>query len=123
MNIEEECLAKSIDQLDLEIGRSILAEELGSKEASDREARSTAHRWLLTNIDRFRSSICSSPIVCEQLMGKNTKSRNELFAAVMDALLQIGGLGPVPVASLTARLLHYGLENLCPNIVKDNSHE
>ena len=118
---ESKLLDMSIDDLDLEIGRSLLADELGSKDISDSEVRSAARRWLQSNLVRFRTGVCSSTMVRDQLMGKSKKTRNELFAAVLDALLKVGGLGPVPVASLTARLIHYGLEQLCPEFAEGQS--
>lgn len=112
MALVQDDLAKSVDDLDLEIGRALLADELGSKKVSDRELRSTARRWLESNIDNFRYAICGNEIVQSQLMGEENIKRNELFTAVADALLSISGIG-VPLTTLAARLIHYGLERLC----------
>lgn len=112
MSLDNEALAKSMDELDLEIGRALLGDALGSKKVSDRELRSTARRWFEANLANFKVAVCSNEIVQSQLIGKANKTRNELFAAVADALMKIGGIA-VPLATLSAKLVHYGLEKLC----------
>ncbi|MBI4277569.1 MAG: hypothetical protein HY660_03850 [Armatimonadetes bacterium] len=110
---DADLLAKSADDLDLEIGRTLLADQLGSKDVTDSEAKAAARRWLAANLDGFRRAVCTNAVVRGQLMAQTSKTRNELFAAVLDALLKVGGGGIVPVATLSARLIHYGLDRLC----------
>jgi hypothetical protein len=107
-------LDMSAAELDLVIGESLLAGQFGSKPASDTEKQALARRWFEINQDRFRNAVCPNPIVSGYLLGKENKTRNELLAAVVDALLKLGGWGTIPVAVLSARLLNYGLDRLCP---------
>jgi len=106
-------LERSPDDLDLEIGRYLLADELGSKKVGDEEARSVGRRWFALQIEKLRSAVCDSDVVKNHLSGSQVKTRNELFAAVVDVLLKMSGLAGVPVATLGARLIHYGIEQLC----------
>lgn len=48
----------------------------------------------------------------QKFVGKDKKERNLLIAEALDVVLN--GLGvPVPVAALTAKLLHYGVDRMC----------
>jgi hypothetical protein len=114
--------AASPDDLDLEIGRLLLADELGSKDVGDDEARAVARRWFATQIEKFRLAICSNSVIQNHLSGANAKTRNELFAAVADALLASRYYSGVPVATLSARLIHYGVEQVCPGQPSEASH-
>jgi hypothetical protein len=107
-------LSMSNEELDLVIAEYLLEDELCMKPVSDNEKRFIAQKWFENNLDRFRSAICSNSIVRKYLLGKDTKTQIELFAAVMDALSISSGCGKVPVAVLSARLINYGLEKLCP---------
>jgi hypothetical protein len=106
-------LDRTPDELDLELGRLLLADQLGSKPMSDTEAIATARRWLTTNLARLRGGVCGSPFVQQQLLAKPAQNRNELFAAVVDAVAKLAGFGSVPATLLAARLVHYGLGRLC----------
>jgi hypothetical protein len=52
------------------------------------------------------------PLVRKDLFGKDKQDRNVLFGTVIDTLAKLGGF-PVPVAAIAAKLIHYGLEQLC----------
>lgn len=117
MSVDKELLNMSVDELDLEIGRALLGGELGSKDISDRELRTTARRWLESNLVNFRDTICNNEIVQQQLMADESKSRNELFTAVADALMKMSGIA-VPFTTLAARLIHYGLNKICTAPIK-----
>ena len=106
----------SADELDLIIGDSLLEGEFGSKPVSEAEKRSVAANWFRANLDRFHVAICTSAFVNNYLLGKNNKTRNEILAAVVDALLKLGGWGTIPVVVLGARLMNYGLDQLCPQV-------
>jgi hypothetical protein len=108
-------LEKSTDELDLVIGRYLLADQLGSKPVADAEAKAAAGRWLASNMARFRQGVCGHAIVQAHLLDKKAQNRNELFAAMVDALLRVPGLGQIPIAVLAARLVHYGVGQLCEN--------
>lgn len=107
-------LSKSNEEMDLIIGESLLGEGFGSKPASDSEKLEAAKNWFESNLNRFKNAVCPNPLVREYILGKKNQTRNEIFAAVVDGLLKLGGWGSVPVAVLSARLVNYGLDQLCP---------
>jgi hypothetical protein len=111
-------LEKSPEELDLEIGRLLLADQFGSKPFSEAEAMAAARRWLAANIAKLRDGICSNTLVQNELLNQKARSRNELFAAVADALVRVPGLGGIPVVVLAARLIHYGMGQLCGELPK-----
>jgi hypothetical protein len=104
-------LEMSTDELDLAIGECLMG--LGSKSASESETKAVANRWFEINLDRFHDAVCPNPVVQKYLLGQDNKTRNELLAAVVDALLTLGGVGTIPITVLSARLIHYGLDQLC----------
>lgn len=108
----------SPEELDIEIGRYLLAHELGSKDIGDDEARAVGQRWFAARLEIWRGEVCTNPIVRSQLMGTTAKTRNELFAAVVDALLKFTDVAGIPVTTLAARLIHYGVEQLCPELAE-----
>jgi len=83
------------------------------KLVSDSEKRLIARRWFNNNLNLFRIGVCSNAVVRNTILGEGNTTRNDLLAAVADALLSLGGLGNVPVVVLSARLIHYGLDKLC----------
>lgn len=109
-------LQMSSDELDLIIGESLLEDEFGSKPVSNAEKRSVALNWFRDNINRFHEAICTSAFMRQYMLGKDNKTRNEILAAVVDALLKLGGWGTIPITVLGARLINYGLDRLCPQI-------
>ncbi len=111
-------LSMSIEELEVLIGESLMEGELGMKPASDAEKRLAAKKWFEINLRRFGKAVCSNKIVKNHLLGKENKTRNELLAAVIDVLLKLGGWGSIPIAVLSARLIHYGLDRLCPSSKK-----
>ncbi len=113
-----DALNKSVDELDLEIGRALSFDEFGSSEASDIELIERARRWFEINLDKLHGAVCESEAIREHFSGIEAQKRNELLAAIIDALLKFGGFGTVPIASLAARVIHYGVERLCPNFQK-----
>jgi hypothetical protein len=62
-------------------------------------------------------------MVQNQLLDEKAQSRNELFAGVVDALLRVPGLGAIPVTLLAARLIHYGMEQLCSEVPAKHKSE
>ena len=110
---ERSYLDMSPEELDLEIGRLALAEQFGSKPVSDAEARAVAGRWFAMNLARLRSGVCAHPLVQSQLLDKGAQNRNDLFAAIADAVAKLAAFGIVPVTLLSARLVHYGVNRLC----------
>jgi hypothetical protein len=116
-----EKLQKSVDELDIELGRLLLADEFGFKPITEAHAKATARHWLAANIVRFRNVVCTHPVIQKQLLHKQAQTRNELFLAVADALVRLQGLDGIPVALLAARLIHYGLEKLCAEMSKEHT--
>lgn len=105
-------LQMSPQDLDLAIGASLLEDAFGAKPATDAEKRSAAATWFSANLDRFREGVCGSQLIRKDLFGKDKQDRNVLFGAVIDTLAKMGGF-PVPVAVLGAKLIQYGLDQLC----------
>jgi hypothetical protein len=103
------------DALYAAIGRAVLATELKSKEPSDEESRDVGRAWFEQNLDTFRKAVCTSVAVRRLIFGPGKAERNMLFAAVIDTLAAAGGF-QVPVAVVSAQLVHYGLGRLCPNL-------
>jgi hypothetical protein len=109
---DQSFLDMSSDELEVFIGTALLRDEFGSKDVSDAEKRAVAQRWFSSNLDEFRTAICGSGIIQDKLFGPQHAERNLLFGAVVDALGALRGL-PVPVAALSAQVIHYGLRQLC----------
>ncbi len=98
--------------LELAIGASLLEDTFGAKPATDVEKRSAAAQWFVANLGRFRQGVCGNQLIRNDLFGKDTQDRNVLFGTVIDTLAKLGGF-PVPVAAIAAKLIHYGLDQLC----------
>jgi hypothetical protein len=95
------------------MGDALFAYEFGSKPASDSEKREVARRWFEVQKARLQEVICGNKLIRELLFAKNQQERNVLFASVIDALTCHFGSSPVPVAVISAKLIHYGLDRLC----------
>ena len=104
-------LDKSPDELDLLLGEALVADEFGAKDLSNVEKQATARRWFQSHVNEFKEAVCVSSIRTKVFAAKKA-DRNTLFAAVFDALGKLVGI-PVPIAVLSARLIHYGLDQLC----------
>lgn len=98
--------------LDISIGTSLLEGTFGAKAATDEEKQSATAQWFAANLERFRKSVCGSDLIRKKLFGKDQQDRNVLFGTVIDTLAKLGGF-PVPVAAIAAKLIHYGLDQLC----------
>ncbi|MER7623831.1 hypothetical protein [Streptomyces sp. NPDC126503] len=105
---------KTPDELDLIIGAALLADDFGAKDYSESEKRAAARRWFRANLAEFRSLVCGNEAVNRAFSSKN-KDRNTLLSALADVLASRYGM-QVPVAALSAQLLHFGLEKLCPSL-------
>ena len=105
-------LRMSPHELELAIGGSLVEDTFGAKPATDAEKRSAATEWFSANLGRFRNGVCGNQLISSQLFGKDKQDRNVLFGTVIDTLARIGGF-PVPVAAIAAKLIHYGLGELC----------
>jgi hypothetical protein len=104
-------LEMPVSQLDLMIGDALVAEEFGAKDLTDAEKQATARRWFDSRLEDFRHAICVASPLRTRIFAPEKLDRNTLFAAVIDALSKILGM-PVPVAVVSARLIHYGLDKL-----------
>ena len=110
-----ELLELDDDALDLLIGTAVLAHELQSKEPSEHDRRSAGRVWFEHNLDQFRKVICTSTVIRRIMFSPDASDRDTLFAAVIDTVAVLRGL-QAPVAVVAARLTHYGLDRLCPNV-------
>ncbi len=105
-------------QLDVMLGEALTAEEFGAKDLSDTEKQAASRRWLTANLDRLRGAVCGSRLKGE-LFSHDAADRTLLFASVIDALGTIAVGLPVPATVLSARLIQYGLDQLCGTESKD----
>jgi hypothetical protein len=105
-------LEMSPHELDLDIGSSLLEDTFGAKDATDAEKRAAAADWFHANLGRFRNGVCGNQLIRKDLFGDDKQDRNVLFGTVIDTLAKLGGF-PVPVAAIAAKLIHYGLDQLC----------
>ncbi|MEU5069179.1 hypothetical protein AB0G95_34630 [Streptomyces virginiae] len=105
-------LSLSQDELELIIGAALLADEFGAKDQSDGERRAAARRWFLAQLSSLRALVCQHPAIVEHL-GPEAKDRNAVLSVLIDILGSRYGQ-TVPVAALSAQLLHYGIDKLCP---------
>lgn len=100
------------EDLETRLGEYLLKDFLGTKPPGVSDKRNAARLWLESQKAAFRDLICNSPEVLS-LVGRGglTRDRNLLFFAVYDALAPRYGLAPI--GSLTAMLIHYGIDALC----------
>jgi hypothetical protein len=112
-------LAMSEEELDLVLGEALLASSLGSKQISDTEKRTAAKNWFTANLKRIVQAVCIDAGVTNFLLGPQRKERNLLFVTVADALVKMFGqeVHFVPTGALAAKLIHYGIDNLCKDCV------
>ncbi|GAA2897659.1 hypothetical protein GCM10010517_62730 [Streptosporangium fragile] len=113
--IDYSLLDRDADALYLAIGEALLAGELKSKDADDDEKRETGRAWFEQNLQVFRKAVCTSVRIRKVVFGPGKVERNTLFAALVDTLAALNGF-QVPVAVVSAQLIHYGLGRLCPNL-------
>jgi hypothetical protein len=106
-------LAKSIDEIEVIVGEALLADDFGTKDASEAEKRQVARRWFENNLAAFRAHVCGSEVVKQGIAGPAKKDRNALLGALVDVLGSHYGT-TVPVAALSVMIIHYGIDRLCP---------
>ncbi|MEO6731646.1 MAG: hypothetical protein ABIN01_10550 [Ferruginibacter sp.] len=111
---EPDYLKMSEQEIDLFIGEALLKDSMGSAPVSDTEKQIAAQNWFEANLHRFAKAVCEKKGAMNSLIGPEKKERNSLLGAVADVLLKVlGPSGIVPVAALAAKLLHYGIDQLC----------
>ncbi|MET7367600.1 hypothetical protein ABZS61_17430 [Streptomyces sp. NPDC005566] len=101
----------SKDDLELIFGEALLADEFGAKDQSDGEKRAAARRWFQAQLSGLRTLVCQNPSIAGYL-GPEAKDRNALLSVLIDILGSQYGQ-TVPVAALSAQVLHYGIDKLC----------
>lgn len=99
-------------ELDVRLGEALYGEEFGAKEPTDAEKRRRAEHWFAGQRAQLQQAICGQPFVQRYVQKKDAIER-ELFDAVLSAVASLAGL-PVPVAVLAAKIVRYGVTNLCP---------
>ncbi|MEV5433187.1 hypothetical protein [Streptomyces sp. NPDC052701] len=110
----QDYLAKSSDELDLVIGGALLAEGFGGKDPSDSDRRVAARRWFQANLSQFRELICGNQTIAAAFASSG-RDRNALLTALVDVLGSQYGM-TVPVTALSAQIIHYGVDKLCPSL-------
>ena len=106
-----ELLTLSETELDLRLGAALYADDFGAKAPSDADKRRRAEHWFAAQRTRLQQTICTHPFVKNYLSKKDAVER-ELFDAVLAAVAAMAGL-PVPGSVLAAKIVRYGLTNLC----------
>jgi len=101
-------LVMSDDELLLTIGNYLAADTLGSKPLSDLDKRQLASRWFNGQLPKFKKDLCGH---LKEQTGPRNQARNDLFKLLCD-LLSSAKLG-VPVGSIAAKILNYGITTLC----------
>jgi hypothetical protein len=96
------------------IGEALLAEGFGAKDPSDSDRRAAARRWFRANLSEFKALICGNQAVAAAFTPTN-RDRNALLSALVDVLGSQYGM-TVPVTALSAQIVHYGLDKLCPSL-------
>lgn len=113
MEKEFHLLDESIVDLEIRLGEYLLKDSaLGVKPPSSTDKQRAAKRWFDSQIEDFRTLICTSSII-QSLFGEDPRirSRNEIFSAVFDLLAS--RYNWLPVGTLAAILVHYGVDQLC----------
>jgi hypothetical protein len=98
-------------ELDALLGDALYAEDFGAKAPTDAEKIRRGQRWFASQLTEFRQVVCTHRIVDRYLEKKDSAER-ELFDAVVTALASLTGI-PVPVSALAAKIVRFGVSNLC----------
>jgi len=98
-------------ELDALVGDALYAEDFGAKAPTDAEKIRRARRWFASQMIEFRQVVCTHHIV-ERYLEKKDSAERELFDAVVTALASLSGM-PVPVSAVAAKIVRYGVSNLC----------
>jgi hypothetical protein len=99
-------------ELDTLLGDALYADDFGAKAPTDAEKIRRAQRWFTSQMGEFRRVVCSQRMV-QSYLDKKDSAERELFDAVVAALASMTGL-PVPVSALAAKIVRFGVSNLCP---------
>lgn len=109
---DPDLLGLSEQELDLRLGEALYADDFGAKDPSDADKRRRAENWFSAQRSRLQQAVCSQPYVQRYVQKKDAVER-ELFDAVLAAVAALAGI-PVPVGVLAAKIVRYGVANLCP---------
>ena len=100
-------------ELDLRLAEPSDADDFGAKDPTDADKRRRAEHWFTAQKAQFQQTVCSQPYVLRYVQKKDAIER-ELFDAVLSAVAALAGI-PVPVGVvLAAKIVRYGVTNLCP---------
>lgn len=105
-------MALSDAELNLRLGTALYEDDFGSISPTDMERRRRAERWFALQLHDFQRVVCGNAYVKRYAQSKDAVER-ELFDAVVSALAALTGI-PVPVGVLAAKIVRFGVANLCP---------
>lgn len=105
-------LSLSEAELDRRLGAALYDDDFGAKDPSEAEQRRRGAGWFEARRDQLQRAVCAQPVVQRYVKNKDAVER-ELFDAVLSAVAALAGI-PVPVGVLAAKIVRYGLSNLCP---------
>lgn len=104
-------LALTEQELDLQLGDALYADDFGAKDPTDADKRRRATTWFAAQKASLQQAVCSQPVV-QRYVQKEDAIERELFDAVLSAIASMAGV-PVPVGVLAAKIVRYGVSNLC----------
>ena len=110
-------LSLTEQELDMRLGEALCADDFGAKDLTDADKRRRAENWFSARKGQFQKAVCSDSFVQNYVQNKNAVER-ELFDAVLSALVVLVGI-PVPIGVLAAKIVRYGVTNLCPCTTPD----
>lgn len=108
---DADLLDLSAQQLDVLLGEALYADDFGAKEPSESDKRRRGENWFAAQTAQLQQAVCGHAAVQRYVTNKDAIER-ELFDAVLSALASLVGM-PVPVAVLAAKIVRYGVTNLC----------
>jgi hypothetical protein len=109
---DRDLLTLSDTELDLRLGEALYADDFGAKAPTDADKLRRAEHWFAAQRARLQQAVCTQSFVKNYVSSKDAVER-ELFDAVLAAVAAMAGL-PVPGRVLAAKIVRYGITNLCP---------
>src|SRR5215813_6587867 len=112
-------LTLSESELDRLIGDALYADDFVAKAPTDTDKRLRAERWFASRSGEFRQVICGQRIVKRYVQNKDSVER-ELFDFLVATLATVPGI-PVPMGVLAAKIVRFGVTNLCTGLYGDKA--
>jgi hypothetical protein len=108
------------DELFAEIGRMLMADVAFAAPMSDDEYRQEGANWFMSFRETAKGVVCKPEIIA-QVTGPN-KDRTTLITILVNVFLAVDLHCPIPLGSLAAALLNYGVSLLCQNATTEKAN-